>query len=207
MLSENRIRFARLVSRLRYRYSKEKVEKPILFKKHIDQLQRIIGSAFIVWPDFMKQARDYTRAVSARKRKKNRANKYIRGMFDSYDTLHFVTLTFSPESLEKLSYTTRRRYTREWLETNCRDYCANIDYGKKNGREHYHALVALPKSGTYQPWPYGFQKVRLFHMPEDSSPAKISGYICKLANHAGKLESGKMLFKLGGFKDVDEIPF
>ncbi len=190
----------------RKKYAKIRTS-PEKAKLHTEQLEKVLWySAPIAYLNYELEANQITRAKEARKRKKNRANSYIRGMFRAYNQLYFVTLTFSPESLEKLKVRTRKTYCREWLEQNCRDFIANIDYGKKNHREHFHALCALNDTSTTE-WKYGFSKVRKFKMPEDGNPAKISGYILKLVNHAGKVETGSLFTKKSGMKEVDELPF
>ena len=53
----------------------------------------------------------------------------------------FLTLTFSNDVLNKTNKATRQRYIKEYLKSETALYIANIDYGKKKGREHYHALI------------------------------------------------------------------
>ena len=48
----------------------------------------------------------------------------------------FITITFSPETLAKTNEKTRRVYVSRWLKSLTPFYVANIDYGKKKGREH-----------------------------------------------------------------------
>ena len=206
MLSHNRIGFHLKLSRLRYKYEKEKETDPAKEKLHTEQLNKIVWySAYLVYPEYEKEAGQIVKAKQARKRKKNRVNQYVRGMFDCYEKLYFVTLTFNSDSLEKLNSTTRKKYAKLWLENNCKDYIANIDYGRQNNREHFHAFCALKDDKTE--WNYGFSKIQRWKIPEDKNPAKLSSYICKLANHAGKVETGQLFRKKGGMKEVDEIPF
>lgn len=97
----------------------------------------------------------------------------------------FLTLTFKNDVLENTSQETRKRYVARALKTMSSCYIANIDYGKKNEREHYHAIV-LADSVDHKLWKYGnidFERVRT---NEDTSPVKIAKYITKLTNHAIK---------------------
>lgn len=73
-------------------------------------------------------------------------------------------------------------------------YVANIDFGKKNGREHYHAVVASGKV-NYKLWDYGALNGEVIRnnvkVDEDGSISiesaqKIARYIAKLTNHAIK---------------------
>ena len=78
MLSHNRIDFARLLCKLRYKYEKLKETEPEKAKIRTEQLNKVLWtSAWIVYPDFEFEARQITRAKDARKRKKNRVNRYI----------------------------------------------------------------------------------------------------------------------------------
>jgi len=97
----------------------------------------------------------------------------------------FITLTFTDEVLATTSETTRRVYVARWCKTYGNDYVANIDFGPKTDREHYHAVML-----SYQPkdalkWPYGFFSVRQCGS-SDADLAKLSKYIAKLTYHAIK---------------------
>lgn len=99
--------------------------------------------------------------------------------------LIFGTLTFSDKVLDKTSKETRRRYVSRFLSKTCDNYIANIDFGKKNEREHYH-FVALCKSEIQKgTWKYGFDSYRkIDHTKTDLKKAK--NYILKLNNHSYK---------------------
>ncbi len=207
MLSKNRIAFQSLLAKMRYKHEALRKDEPAKAKELSAQLDKVIWhSARIVYPDYETDCRQISKARNNRHQKKKRANKELRFMFQSYDELSFVTLTWSPESLEKLSENVRRKYVRQWLEQNCRYYVGNVDYGRKNQREHYHAVVALNRDG-FESWKYGFSKVKELKVPEDKEPGKISGYMIKLVNHAGKAESGRLMIKRKGMVEVDELPF
>ena len=67
----------------------------------------------------------------------------------------FLTLTFTDEVLNNTTEETRRRYVARFLKSISENYVGNIDYGSKNEREHYHAIVEgqdLDLTG----WTYGF---------------------------------------------------
>lgn len=95
----------------------------------------------------------------------------------------FLTFTFTDEVLAKTNADTRRQKVRRFLSSyNC-DYVANIDFGSKNGREHYHALIQTDKV-DYKTFDYGAlngEKVR-----STNDFAKLAKYISKLTNHAIK---------------------
>lgn len=98
----------------------------------------------------------------------------------------FVTLTFSDKTLLKTSLLTRRRYVSRYLKRYSSFYVANIDFGGKNGREHYHALV--DKDLDLSNWhKYGAIKVERVHNTKNDVMA-VSKYVSKLTNHALKVE-------------------
>ena len=96
----------------------------------------------------------------------------------------FITITFNPETLENTNEKTRRVYVSRWLKSLTPFYVANIDYGLKNEREHYHAVITSdqrpPKS-----WSYGFVDILKVKTTETDTK-RVSKYISKLTNHAIK---------------------
>ena len=96
----------------------------------------------------------------------------------------FITITFNPETLSKTNEKTRRVYVSRWLKSLTPFYVANIDYGLKNEREHYHAVITSdqrpPKS-----WSYGFVDILKVKTTETDTK-RVSKYISKLTNHAIK---------------------
>ena len=111
-----------------------------------------------------------------------RLKKKIAKMLESGNCI-FLTFTFTDKVLEITNADTRRRKVRRYLSSyNC-DYVANIDFGAKNGREHYHALIQCDKV-DYNAFDYGAlngERVRSTNYFE-----KLAKYISKLTNHAIK---------------------
>lgn len=119
----------------------------------------------LILPEFIGDFLGYVQAVhkaewdSAIRSNKNyykRSRRYfdkVRWILENHETVVFVTLTFTDEALKRTSELTRRRQVAYALKGCCADYIGNIDYGKKNGREHYHALV----TSEFNPkqWKYG----------------------------------------------------
>lgn len=109
--------------------------------------------------------------------------------------VYFGTLTFKNDVLDKTTIETRRKYVSRYLKSISCEYIANIDFGDKdknpqsNEREHYHCLIACENMPIS--WKYGFckfEKVRT----DLQDCKRTSKYICKLTNHAMKVErSGK----------------
>lgn len=122
----------------------------------------------------------------------------------------FLTLTFTDEYLAKTSEETRRRMVSRALKGCCAVFVANIDYGTKNQREHYHACVIPREDGlaswkshlkTYTDVPdlrswestIGFIDIKKVGSSEKDL-IRIPKYIAKLSAHALKkstLQGGK----------------
>lgn len=95
----------------------------------------------------------------------------------------FLTLTFTDEVLRKTTEDTRRQAVRRYLKSFGVPYVANIDYGKKNGREHYHGVIQIPRI-DYSAYTYGAINGERIRSVEDYT--KLSKYVAKLTNHAIK---------------------
>lgn len=111
-----------------------------------------------------------------------RLKKRIASMLDSGPCL-FLTLTFTDEVLRKTTEDTRRQFVRRYLKSFGVPYVANIDYGKKNGREHYHAVIQTDHV-DYSAYTYGAINGEKIHSVDDY--VKLSKYVAKLTNHAIK---------------------
>ena len=77
------------------------------------------------------------RVNHANNARKNRVQSRVKSLLEK--PCVFLTFTFSDDTLSRTSSTTRRRYVRQFLD-NYGAYVANIDFGARNGREHYHAI-------------------------------------------------------------------
>lgn len=98
----------------------------------------------------------------------------------------FVTLTFDPKTniFNDTTGITRKRYVARYLKEQSNCYVANIDFGEKNGQEHYHALV-INRINPLK-WKYGNCDVKLVKNCDSDTSVKIAKYISKLTNHAIK---------------------
>lgn len=118
------------------------------------------------------------------KRLKNRINRILEN-----DNIFFLTFTFDDKKLKKKDISkypvkTLRLYLTRWLKQYTIDYVGNIDFGGKNGRLHFHCVVALKaEKVNHKTWLYGainFERI----INKDST--KISLYVNKLCSHALK---------------------
>lgn len=140
------------------------------------------SQAYLLWKCYHSQK-------VSRRSKKARLEKKIRSWYEEGFTV-FLTLTYSTEFLAGTSALNRRKKVREVLNQCCRDYVANVDYGKTTGREHYHA-VGLGVDGLKLKalWGdrYGFIKCEAVIPDTEGS---LFEYVDKLCNHALKESAG-----------------
>ncbi len=94
----------------------------------------------------------------------------------------FLTLTFNDTALNNTSIETKRKYVTRVLKSLNAPYIANVDYGEKNGRLHYHAIAQV-ESIDFDIWTYGNIDSKKVVVPNETAIAK---YINKLTNHAIK---------------------
>ena len=97
----------------------------------------------------------------------------------------FLTLTFTTEKLENTSADTRRQKVRRFLSSFDCPFVANKDFGAKNGREHYHAVIQIEHI-DYSLWTYGAIKGLKVRLDENSTKERLAKYVAKLTNHAIK---------------------
>lgn len=102
-------------------------------------------------------------------------------------TCLFLTLTFTDDTLLNTTDKERRVAVSRYLKKfNCQ-YVANIDFGKENHREHYHAVIQC-ENIDFDSWrKYGnINAERIRNKDIRSDKTKLAKYICKLSNHAIK---------------------
>lgn len=153
----------------------------VIYKTKYDlETARDMRSYFLAnYPKEWAEAEKINRAFYVRvKRLKDSINK----MLSSGECI-FLTLTFTDATLCKTTATTRRRYITRYLSLFNAPYIANKDFGKKNGREHYHAVIQAPKI-DYSLYTLGAINGQVVH--KTSNPVKLAKYISKLTNHAIK---------------------
>lgn len=95
----------------------------------------------------------------------------------------FLTFTFTDNSLSKYNTDYLRLCVKRFLNLYSSLYVANVDYGKENGRIHFHA-VALTGHVNFKCWKFGALNAQRIHSTEDS--LCLARYVSKLANHSLK---------------------
>ena len=136
-------------------------------------------------------AKDYDDAlkiICSGKRRTTRLRAHIELMI-SFPECTFLTLTFTDEVLENTSLQTRKKYVERYLKEQSHGfpYVANIDFGKQNGREHYHAVCAFRVNPKV--W-HKFGAIKTLEVRKSSKPIVLAKYVSKLTNHGIK-ETGK----------------
>lgn len=118
-------------------------------------------------------------------------NRIKKILYNSSKGCAFLTFTFNDLTLSKTTRETRRRYVSRYLKRfGGADYIANIDFGKLNHREHYHAIISEPRldADTLRKWSklgtINIEPIRV------KSKSKLGGYITKLYNHSIKASTG-----------------
>lgn len=125
------------------------------------------------------------RINDAKKHKVSRLRDRIESII-SYNNSLFLTLTFTDKCLNSTDFKTRRRYVQRFLKENSLNYVANVDYGAKNHREHYHAVILADKI-DHKAWKYGaINFKRINYDAEQDTIEKLALYVAKLTNHAIK---------------------
>ena len=124
----------------------DKVEARISRKIFIAREDKEIEDAFNERALFLQDGvREYYEVAEklnkAKYERVKRLKKRIKNML-ACDCL-FLTITWSDKKIDlnNTKRETRRKYVQRFLNDLKTNYVANIDFGEKNGREHYHALV------------------------------------------------------------------
>lgn len=130
-----------------------------------------------------------------------RMRKKLTEMIDN-DSVCFLTFTFDEHYNDCLDDKTKRRYVKAFFNDHFQSpYIANVDYGEKYGRLHYHAVLTANRDEVievlkaYQRtngeeikftwWKYGICWVQQVGTT-NTDIARISKYVNKLTNHSFK---------------------
>ena len=166
------------------------------FSKYIAEGEKIKSKSIFLFNECYKM-------VSADVQRKKRLRQRVERIMEKGST-YFLTLTFDDDTLSKTDVKTRRTYVARFLKTVSDDYVGNVDFGKLNGREHYHAVIHSDKLDDiqyiytnrygwicsdceqFQEWSkLGFYSVKSCGKDEKDKQ-KLAWYVSKLTNHAVK---------------------
>ena len=125
------------------------------------------------------------RINNARYHRISRLRKRISNIIYCNKTSYFLTMTFTNDSLNNTDSFTRRRYVQRYLKSISNNYVANIDFGERNHREHYHAVVQCEYIDS-KLWQHGSLNFEVINFVSTSSDDLLAKYITKLTFHAIK---------------------
>lgn len=104
-------------------------------------------------------------------------------------TMVFLTFTFNDYSLEHNNSDSLKQAVRRYLKKYCVRYVANVDYGARNGRKHFHAVALVDGKLNYKKWTYGALNGRKVNLNQTASK-RMAKYVTKLSLHAIKESTG-----------------
>ena len=101
----------------------------------------------------------------------------------------FLTFTFDDYSLTHNNSDSLKQAVRRHLKQYCIKYVANVDYGARNGRKHFHAVALVEGKLDFTKWNYGALNGRKVNLNETASK-RMAKYVTKLSLHAIKESTG-----------------
>ena len=102
----------------------------------------------------------------------------------------FLTFTFNDYALSHNNADSLKQAVRRFLKEHSIKYVANVDYGARNGRKHFHAVALIDGKLNYKLWKsYGALNGRKVNL-NDTAPKRMAKYVTKLSLHAIKESTG-----------------
>lgn len=160
------------------------------FSHHCDHINEITGELLMSYEtacgllEFLKYDSDFNDAmkvIHADNRRYNRIFHRLNYMMTLGSCL-FVTLTFSDDAMNRNNEVSRKKAVKTFLKAHSDLYIANIDFGSKTGREHYHAVILNSDPKICDDWVYGYSNAQMIRDNIDSSD-RIARYMIKIINH------------------------
>lgn len=148
-------------------------------------LYYVYENYFLLEDEFCQEC---DRILKANRARVVRLSAKIEWMVANYDCT-FLTMTFTDDYLARTSVGTRRQSISRFLNSLECPYIGNIDFGKENGREHYHAVVGcvVPREKIFE-YITKFGNIDLSRVRASKNDYKrLAKYVSKLANHAVKV--------------------
>ena len=97
----------------------------------------------------------------------------------------FLTFTFDDYSITHNNSDSLKQAVRRFLKRYGIKYVANVDYGARNGRKHFHAVALVEGKLDFTKWNYGALNGRKVNLNLTASK-RMAKYITKLSLHAIK---------------------
>lgn len=154
----------------------------------------------------------------ASRKRRQKAEVHVVWWLDNYDMSRYIivlgTLTFSDEMLHQWSEKYRREKIQQTLKSACVDYIADIDFGERNGREHYHFIGLFDRDTLYKVKGKGKGADKKFYksvvldewqafydikevIESEKDRRKCISYMSKVTNYALKGGQSKMIVAKG----------
>lgn len=138
--------------------------------------------------------KEYEKLLNARIQKVGRIKKRLLYLLLRYDYVWFCTFTFSDKYINK-SERTKRDLIKQILNTHDFKYILNIDYGKKNQRQHFHCILAtnidMDVNQFFQSFYKGGYSLSIPCKKGVDDLTRLTKYIDKLVNHCIKATTKK----------------
>lgn len=196
------------VRKYRYwQYLLEHEEELQIFLSTLDDKQRLMWQEYVIIATKLEYEcpslyKEMIKIVNADRQRRLRLKNRISRILEKGNA-YFVTLTFNDDVLANTQPHIRRKYASELIRDISNDYVGNIDFGKKNGREHYHFVL---HTDTFNNLEYkktrdgyissyavsidSWSKNGLYFIKQcgnsDSDSTALAKYTTKLTNHAIK---------------------
>lgn len=152
-----------------------------LFKKqyyYVDKANELIEH--ITGINYQKANAIISRTCRNKNKKRNRLKEKLTKLIEDNEECIFATLTFNDKYINCKSH---RKLVTDFLNENSKNgYIANIDFGTKKERMHYHAV--LTNKINPKLWRYGACNVKTIY--KKNSEYSIAEYITKFTNHSTK---------------------
>lgn len=194
-MAEYNVRIHSKLSYLRYKY--RDLDTSFMMKN--THFGHLLFNLHIVYPDYINELPLVEKKYLSIKAKRKRYRSHLRKMLFRYGELYLVSLTFRDDVFSSTDEKTRLKYVQRWCKEFTLDYFGCVDFGKKNGREHYHIIVALDTTLSKEMhrnrlfvrfegldlWSYGFSSCRPI-LSSAGSPERSLDYAFKSALYSFK---------------------
>ena len=154
---------------------------------------------------------DYEKILNSRYCKVSRIKKRLVYLITHFDYLYFCTFTFDDNFIKKCDRSKRDliKHCIIRLDDDV-NYILNVDYGKKNEREHYHCIIATNNNGnlrnylkSYYPFFTSCDSIN----KSNNDIKRLSKYINKLSNHCVKdtTKNKRVVMNFKGYDNYKEL--
>lgn len=149
----------------------------------------------------------FEKLLNARIQKVGRIKKRLLYLLIRYKYIWFCTFTFNNSYINKCERT-KRDLIKSVLNTHDFKYILNIDYGKKNQRQHFHCIIAsdidMDLNQYFQSYYIGGYSLSIQCKKGLDDLTRLTKYIDKLVNHCIKATTNRQRL-VYNFKGYDSF--